>query len=418
MRVGLGKFGGAVGWLEAKVMVIRAKIAKLLSGVAQSILSLSFNLGGLIAGGILALYLDVFSISPWALALLPGILSVRGAIGGLFSGRLSTALHIGTIKSSYAGNTKSFYLLLSSIVVLAFESGVIIGSALFVIGFFLWNLPLVSYIEILAVISGAMGLSILLVSPITMQVSFLSFKHGLDPDVLVYPVTSTVADILVTLCYVTVLNVFFSTEIGHYLIYFSDLLFLATAVVLLSRNFKETEFLKTLREFFITLLIVTVVVNITGSALSKMRKVIEERPEVLAVYPALIDTMGDFGSIIGSTATTKLFIGLVKPSFSSIRQHAIEIFSAWASSVVMFIAYLGIASIAYEVRVADSLALLTKLLVTNVLAAFFMAFIAYAVAILTFRRALDPDNFVIPIESSIADAVTTIFLFAALAIIT
>jgi cation transporter-like permease len=36
------------------------------------------------------------------------------------------------------------------------------------------------------------------------------------------------------------------------------------------------------------------------------------------------------------------------------------------------------------------------------------------VAILTFKKGLDPDNFVIPIESSIADSVTTVALLAAI----
>ena len=85
-----------------------------LSSFGQSILSLSFNFGGLLAGT-LAVYFSVFSITPWAIALFPGILSVRGAIGGLFSGHLSTDLHLGTIKASNTKNTKTFYLLLVKI---------------------------------------------------------------------------------------------------------------------------------------------------------------------------------------------------------------------------------------------------------------------------------------------------------------
>lgn len=393
-------------------------MAELLDGMGQSVVSLFFNLGGLVAGGILASYFGTFAVSPWALALLPGILSVRGAIGGLISGRLSTALHLGTIKAGYTGNTKSLYLLLASVVVLAFESSVIIGSTLFVFGLFLWRIPLESYIEILAVISGTMGLSVLFVLPVTMEVSFLSFKHGLDPDIMVYPVTATVSDIISTLCYVVVLNAFFLTGMGCYMIYGIDLIFLAIILYLLTKNFRETEFLKTLREFLATLLIVTVVVNITGLMLSKIETAIGERPEVYAVYPALINTVGGFGSIVGSTATTKLFIGLVKPSFSSIGRHTVEILNAWTSSVIMYVLYTSIAAIAYELSITASLTFLAQVLVTNILAASLMAFIAYATAILTFRRALNPDNFVIPIESSIADAVTTIFLFATLTIIT
>ena len=57
----------------------------------------AFDIFGIIAGAIIFFWLDVFSISPWSVAVYPAILSARGIIGGLFSGRLSTALHLGTI---------------------------------------------------------------------------------------------------------------------------------------------------------------------------------------------------------------------------------------------------------------------------------------------------------------------------------
>ncbi|MFQ6095226.1 MAG: magnesium transporter, partial [Candidatus Bathyarchaeia archaeon] len=95
-------------------------------------------------------------------------------------------------------------------------------------------------------------------------------------------------------------------------------------------------------------------------------------------------------------------------------QHLTEIISAWTASAIMFTIFMGITSITYKIDMTGYPSFLGELLTTNILAASVMCFIAYAIAVLTFRRALDPDNFVIPIESSIADAVTTVFLFAAL----
>ena len=85
---------------------------RLVASLGQSLLSFSFDIGGLLTGALLVLYFNVFEGAPWALILFPGILSVRGAIGGLFSGRLSTGLHLGTVKANYTKNTKDFYLLL------------------------------------------------------------------------------------------------------------------------------------------------------------------------------------------------------------------------------------------------------------------------------------------------------------------
>jgi len=54
---------------------------------------------------------------------------------------------------------------------------------------------------------------------------------------------------------------------------------------------------------------------------------------------------------------------------------------------------------------------------TNIVAASCIILIAYAVGILTYRKGWDPDNFVIPIESSLADTITTISLLIVLNVI-
>jgi len=394
------------------------QVKAFLSSFGQSILSLSFNFGGLLAGA-LSVYFGVFSLAPWSIALFPGILSVRGAIGGLFSGHLSTGLHLGTVKASYTKNTKSFYLLLRSVIVLALVSGVMIGLGTSIFGIFFWNATFTDFIEILTVIIATMGLSVLLIPPLTLAVSVISFRRGLDPDVVLYPITSTMSDIIVTLCYVFCLNVFFNvSSFGNYLIWLLDFIFFFIVMYILVRNIKEKEFAEVIKQFLLTLLSVTFIVNITGSLLVRVNEVIGNRPEVYMVYPALIDTVGDVGSIIGSTVTTKLALGSIKPSFSSIRAHIIEIGGAWSASLMLFVSYAAISSLTTGVNTLGGVIRFTsQLLITNILAVSIMIFIAYSIAIFTYRRGLNPDNFVIPIESSLADTVTTAAVLIALALI-
>lgn len=388
---------------------------KFVTSLGQSLLSLSFNLGGMLAGTLLALFFDVFSLAPWTFVLFPGILSVRGAIGGLFSGRLGTGLHLGTVKYSYTKNTRYFYLLLNAVVTLTFLSGIAIGLITWVFGLFLWKATLVDFVSILSVIIGTMGLSILFVSPLTIVVSVFSFRRGLDPDIIVYPVMSTVADIIVTACYILCLSIFLLTSFGYYLIGVLDFVFLSVVFYILVENAAQKEFVKTIREFLFTLTFVVLIVNVTGSFLNQIRSIIGVRPEIYIVYPALIDTAGDVGSIVGSTATTKLALGVTQPSFSSIKQHKTEIGGAWTASVLMFALY-SITSLfaCGTVALNNLLAMTARLLVTNGLAVSVMVVIAYIVAIATYKRGWDPDNFVIPIESSLADSVTTMALLTAL----
>jgi mgtE-like transporter len=134
-----------------------------------------------------------------------------------------------------------------------------------------------------------------------------------------------------------------------------------------------------------------------------------------AVYPAIIATIGGVGSIVGSTATTKLALGLIKPSFSSFKEHINEIGGAWLASIVMFLIYAILSTfISGPKNLGELLLFTSQLLTTNVFAVVIMLVVAYAVAIYTYRRGWNPDNFVIPIESSLADTVTTASILLAL----
>jgi mgtE-like transporter len=194
-----------------------------------------------------------------------------------------------------------------------------------------------------------------------------------------------------------------------------DLVFIVFVVYILVKNFNETKFTKTIREFLLTLVFVTLIANVTGSFLTK----ISGKGKIIAVYPSIITTVGGVGSIIGSTVTTKLALGIATPSFSSIKKHSSEIEGAWLASIVMFVLYAILPSfVVGGVQTAGNVTkFIIQILTTNILAVSAMVSIAYTVAILTFRRGWNPDNFVIPIESSLADTVTTAAALIALAII-
>ncbi|MEM3153219.1 MAG: magnesium transporter, partial [Candidatus Bathyarchaeia archaeon] len=141
----------------------------------------------------------------------------------------------------------------------------------------------------------------------------------------------------------------------------------------------------------------------------------KELSQIYVVYPALIDTIGDVGAVVGSTATTKLALGTLRASLSSVKNHQVEILGAWTASLIMYFAYSVLALLITGVFAPISLLTFTLFLFTvNVFAAFLIILVSYSVAILTYQRGLDPDNFEIPIESSLADSITTISLLVAL----
>ena len=173
----------------------------------ETTLAYSFDLLGLFAGFLIAYQLNVFRLSPWALALYPTLISIR-VINGLLSGRLSTALHLGTINPKFFGNTKSFYKLIEAIIVLTLVTSLTVSVISLLFGYLFWGIALSDFSAIVLVMVSTLAVG-LLFSIVTVKVAFVSFKRGLDPDIIVYPVISTAATIFITICYVGILNFFF-----------------------------------------------------------------------------------------------------------------------------------------------------------------------------------------------------------------
>jgi mgtE-like transporter len=376
-----------------------------------------FDIGGLLAGFMVASQLGIFLLSPWAIAVYPAILSAKGVIGGLLSGRLSTALHLGTIHPRFFGNTSSFYKLFEALIVITLATSIAMSSIAIVFGSLFWGITFTYFPEILSVVMATMGIGLLL-SLITIKVAFVSFKRGLDPDIVVYPIMSTVADIFITLFYIGVISLFFSSVLGSWVIAAIALAFGFLVLYILPKNVHDVDFVKTVKESMTTMLLVAFVVNVTGTVLKQISSFVSDSPEVFTVYPALIDTVGDVGSVVGSTATTKLALGLLTPSLASMRKHAKNIFSAWSASLMVFI-ILAVLSLAINgvFSLSSFLRLASVLLIANIIAVTGIVLLSYSISILTFKRGLDPDNFVIPIESSFADSITTIALLVALLLI-
>jgi mgtE-like transporter len=259
----------------------------------------------------------------------------------------------------------------------------------------------------------------LLFSLVTIKLAFISFKRGLDPDVVVYPIISTAASIFITLCFIGVLNLFFFLHyLGSLVIVAIGLTHVFLVLYLIAKDKEEPEFLKTIRESLIMLMFVALILTLTGSVFKGISRLAENRKEIYTIYPALINMVSNVGSGVGSTANTKLALGLLKPSFSSIRNHARNISSAWVASFIIF-TVLALVSLAIN-RVflaSNALDFMVIIWLSNIIAVIGIVILSYGISILTFRRGLNPENFVIPIETSFATLITSIALLVAIFLI-
>jgi mgtE-like transporter len=397
--------------LEESYQLVQS-FARFKRSLKQSFFGLSFIIGSLFAGLILVKFSDLFSSTQWIFIIYPTILSMRGVIGGVFSGRLTTGLHLGTIKASLTENTRIFYMLLSATITLTLQGSLMIGGFVAIISGFFWMAPIEDILSIVIILISTMNVSIILVSPLTLFVSFFSFRYGLDPDSIVYPAMSTIADIIDTLCFILMLKLFSVGFLGLFFLILIDLTFIFIVIYFLLKYRNEVEYLGIIKELFPTMIVVTFIVNITGNILGKINQFIGNRPDIYFIYPSIISTVGATGSIIGSTITTKLALGTAKATISELKHNVPEISGTVISSVILFILFSFISSIVVHGSfISDKfLPLVFLMMVLNILAVPLMSIVAYVIAILTYKKGLNPDNFVIPFESSLSDSITTIFL--------
>ncbi len=305
-----------------------------------------------------------------------------------------------------------------AIIVLTLVTSLMVSVISLLFGYLLWGIKIADFSAILLVMVSTFGIG-LLFSLFTIKVAFISFKRGLDPDIIVYPVISTAASIFITICYIGVLNLFF------FLPNFGRLIILAIAfghvflvLFLLSKDKKDLEFLKTVRESFIMLIIVAVLVTLTGTIFKSISNFASDRREIYTIYPALINLVSNVGSAVGSTANTKLALGVLTPNFFSIKNHLKNISSAWAASLLISTILALISLGANQVfHLSSVLNFVGIIWIANAIAAISIVLISYGIAIVAFRRCLNPENFVIPIVTSLSTIVTSISLLLALLLI-
>lgn len=375
-----------------------------------------FEIAGLLAGFLVAYQLGVFKLSPWALALYPALISTK-VISGLLSGHLSTALHLGTIHPRFSGNTKSFYKLIDVVIVLTLATSLSVSLIALFLGYLFWGIPLADFSAILTVMISTLAMG-LFFSLLTIKMAFVTFKRGLDPDVIVYPIMSTAVSIFITLCYILVLNLFFYSYFGRLALIIIGFVHVILVLYLLSKDRREAEFIKTLRESLVMMVFVALMVTITGTVFRQISIFAGERKEIYTIYPVLINLVSAVGSVVGSTASTKLALGLLSPSFSSIKNHAKNIFSAWGSSLIIFTVFALISIAVNQVfSLTNVIDFILIVWFSNVIAVVVISLLSFGISILTFKRGLDLDNFVDPVETSLAAIVTSIALLLALLLI-
>lgn len=385
---------------------------------AQTLTALSFNVISLFAGGLISLCTPRFQVAPWILSLFPPILTIRGGIGGIFSGNLATLLHLGLIRPQTRGNTALYNQLISAVFVITLLDTVAMGILAFALNIVFGRATLNHLFIFVIVPPVACTIAMALTVPLTLLIAVATFRRGLDPDIIVYPILASINDIIVTAAFVTVIFLVIYGGPFLFLLWSIFILILAFSGLLVWRNREVRFFLQTIREGTTLVIMSSLLGSVNGIFLSRMERGLIRYPGVVVLYPALTNALGNIGSIVGSTTTTSLALGYVRNLKEEVqgimgRVSQVEMVAFLMHLVFGVITYLLMKPTAPE---ANLLPLVVIAAFSNLSSFLPISLFALLVAFLSFRRGLNPDNVVIPIITSTSDTVATLALLPAIAI--
>jgi mgtE-like transporter len=133
--------------------------------------------------------------SPGLIIMVPAMLDLRGDLSGSLAARLSSGLHLGVINKKYSKE------ITENLKATLFMS-VILPTIIALFAFFVCRILSIPSIGLLSFIFIAVctGLtSGIVLSILSIVVTFSAFRHGLDPDNIAIPILATLGDLIVVL---------------------------------------------------------------------------------------------------------------------------------------------------------------------------------------------------------------------------
>ncbi len=336
---------------------------------------------------------NIMANYPILLVALPGLMGMRGNIFGALASRFTTSLYLGEMEPSlkdrrvYEGLTLGISLAIFPVVILWFIGGI--------------KTEFLNFLPAFAILIASTIFACLILGFTTSIVTVVPFRKNLDPDLLATPIITSVAD-LVTIPTLILFMVLF--EVSAEIVIISAFSFLVLFFIMLFL-FRPSK--KVFLEIGIALSALALLSSITGSLLENFSEKIYDVFILTVLYPAVLDSLGNYGCIVGSKTSTRLHMGEItrlidKKSFGYILS---LLTTSLALSVIIF--FIGVAVSSMLGKEVEPILVFFFLYPTIAL---LVMLLAHVFAVFAYRHNLDPDNVTIPTITTLTDLIATAFV--------
>lgn len=163
-----------------------------------------------------------------------------------------------------------------------------------------------------------------------------------------------------------------------------------------------------IRESLKVLILASVISSIGGVGLNQIQSRLLSIIPLVILLPALSDMVGDYGTTISSKFTNMLYLGKIKGRWWKSESVRSLFFTMFLISIISSI-YIGFLSyiLAYVKGFAFEISVLLKILQLSILSATLLVCLIFLISVVggiyIYRKGEDPNNFLIPITTSVGD---------------
>ena len=386
-----------------------ARSRLILTGLAALLVSAAVSS---VAGIYLGSVRENLLLIPGLMVLLPSIIHIRGSIAGVLASRLSSAMHLGEFSVDFGeGSVLGDNIRVSFVVtiLIAFVLGIFAYAASRIFGY-----PVIGVTDLvlISVVTGILAGTV--VTGITLLIALASYRYGLDLDMIAAPTVTTFGDIItlpilmISAAFVMLLDPLARLILGGVAVG------LTVAAIIYTLHRPEG-IGPIVRENIGLLIPLSVIGTLAGLTYSSSLDILVTTAAFLILIPPFTGILGSIGGILGSRLSTGMHTGEINPTFipeGNVAHHFIisYLYTLILLPLLALIAHgaavlMGSNSPGPGMLVIISLAagLIVMTLVIGV---------AYITASLSFRYGLDPDNFGIPVITSLIDLIGAAALVA------
>jgi mgtE-like transporter len=357
---------------------------------------------GFVAGLVLGSITGTLEKLPGLLVLIPASVGMRGTIFGAMGARFGTGIAAGIFEPTLRRDSllsrnvvvgilsallTSFYLAaIAKLVASAFARDAVIS---------FWDLVTIS------VVGGVLASLIALV--FTVGIAVLSFRRGWDLDAVSTPMVTAIGDMVTLPClFVATLLVANATVSAVAAVVCT----VATAVALVAAFRVEAAVRRILLEMAVVVALAPLLDIFAGALLEAHRGELQRVAAVLILIPPFVSQAGALGGILSSRLSSKLQLGVItprgRPEIPAVVDGAIVI----TLGVLVFTA-IGAAAWALSTLIEgpdpSPVLLIGATLLAGAIVLPITLVVGYAIAVLTARFGIDPDNQGVPFITSLLD---------------